>query len=300
MSTRPEATNLLATLRGRGARASARRREAEVGGGLPLRWALLGIAALTGSLLAGLAIGPASLSVSAIVADVASRLPGLHLGERLNPLDEAVLWQIRAPRVVLGAIVGGTLASAGAGYQAVFRNPLAEPYMLGVAAGAGLGATAEIVYGPPGARSLLIVMAFAGALAAVAVAYALGRSLSGRDVSTLILAGIAVLVLADIVSRTALRRPRARCLAYVPQSPQLPAEMSVWEYASLGRTPHLGYLGRGGKQDAHAVESALLRLDLSAMAHRRLATLSGGERQRVGSPAGHGLVVTPRPPLSDS
>ena len=156
------------------------------------RWGLLAAAVLAASLLAGLAIGPASLSVGAILADVASRLPGLHVGHRLGPLDAAVLWQIRAPRVILGAIVGGTLASAGAGYQAVFRNPLAEPYLLGVAAGAGLGATAEIVYGPAGSRSLLIAAAFTGALLAVAAAYALGRSMSGRDVSTLILAGIAV------------------------------------------------------------------------------------------------------------
>lgn len=173
-------------------RITGRRRSSELGVGLRARWGLLGAAVLTASLLAGLAIGPASLSVHAILADVASRLPGLHVGHRLDPLDAAVLWQIRAPRVILGAIVGGTLASAGAGYQAVFRNPLAEPYLLGVAAGAGLGATAEIVYGPPGSRSLLIAAAFAGALLAVAAAYALGRSMSGRDVSTLILAGIAV------------------------------------------------------------------------------------------------------------
>lgn len=169
-----------------------RRRAPELGVGLRVRWGLIGVAVLVASLLAGLAIGPASLSVDAILADIASRVPGLHVGHRLDPLDAAVLWQIRAPRVILGAIVGGTLASAGAGYQAVFRNPLAEPYLLGVAAGAGLGATAEIVYGPAGSRSLLIAAAFAGALLAVAAAYALGRSVSGRDVSTLILAGIAV------------------------------------------------------------------------------------------------------------
>lgn len=192
MSSAPESTSVSGPLPGRLARAEARSHTAEISGGLRLRWGLLGIAVLTASLLAGLAIGPASLSVGAIVADVASRLPGLHVGHRLDPLDGAVLWQIRAPRVVLGAIVGGMLASAGAGYQAVFRNPLAEPYMLGVAAGAGLGATAEIVYGPPGARTLLVGAAFLGALLAVAVAYALGRSLSGRDVSTLILTGIAV------------------------------------------------------------------------------------------------------------
>ena len=192
MSARPDSASAPAPPAARVAALSARHRAAQLGGGLRLRWGLLGLAVLAASLLAGLAIGPASLSVGAIVSDIASRLPGLRLGRRLDPLDGAVLWQIRAPRVVLGAIVGGTLASSGAGYQAVFRNPLAEPYMLGVAAGAGLGATAEIVYGPPGERSLLIAMAFVGALLAVAGAYALGRSLSGRDISTLILAGIAI------------------------------------------------------------------------------------------------------------
>jgi len=95
----------------------------------------------------GLAIGPASLSADAILADLASRLPGLHVGHRLDPLDAAVLWQIRAPRVILGALVGAMLAGGGAAYQGVFRNPLADPYLLGVAAGAGLGATLIIVGG---------------------------------------------------------------------------------------------------------------------------------------------------------
>jgi iron complex transport system ATP-binding protein len=76
-------------------------------------------------------------------------------------------------------------------------------------------------------------------------------------------------------------RELARRVAYVPQSPQLPAEMSVWEYACLGRTPHLGYLSRSGADDERAVRSALDRLELSDMASRRLGTLSGGERQRV-------------------
>ncbi len=167
-------------------------REAERGSGLRWWWALSAAAALIGSLLLGLAIGPAPIGVGAIVSELASRLPALHVGHRLDALDAAVLWQIRAPRVALGAIVGATLASAGAGYQAVFRNPLADPYLLGVAAGAGLGATAAIAYGPPGSGVLLTGAAFAGAVGAVGAAYALGRSLSGRDPSTLILAGVAV------------------------------------------------------------------------------------------------------------
>ena len=192
MTTGPKTVSASSSASARFLGSRERRRTSELDAGLRLRWGLFGAMVLSVSLLAGLAIGPAGLSIGAILADVAARLPGLHIGRRLDPLDAAVLWQIRAPRVILGALVGGTLASAGAGYQAVFRNPLAEPYLLGVAAGAGLGATAEIVYGPPGSRSLLIAAAFTGALLAVAAAYAVGRSISGRDVSTLILAGIAV------------------------------------------------------------------------------------------------------------
>ena len=144
---------------------------------MTVRWTLAGVAALATALLAGLALGPTAIPL----ADV--------LRGGLTPLDEAVLWELRAPRVALGALVGGTLAVAGGAYQAVFRNPLADPYLLGAAAGAGLGATAAIVY----AGSVpLPIAAFAGATAAVAGAYALGRSVGGRDTATLILAGVAM------------------------------------------------------------------------------------------------------------
>ena len=140
---------------------------------MTLRWALAGVATLAAAVLAGLAMGPT----------------GLPLFGELTPLDEAVLWELRAPRVALGALVGGTLALAGGAYQAVFLNPLADPYLLGAAAGAGLGATAAIVY----AGSVpLPLAAFAGATAAVGGAYLLGRSVGGRETATLVLAGVAM------------------------------------------------------------------------------------------------------------
>jgi iron complex transport system ATP-binding protein len=77
------------------------------------------------------------------------------------------------------------------------------------------------------------------------------------------------------------RRERARRLALVPQRPELPAEMTVWEHTLLGRTAHLGPLGREGERDRAAVADALARLGLSALAERRLEALSGGERQRA-------------------
>jgi iron complex transport system permease protein len=96
--------------------------------------------------------------------------------------------------VALGLLVGAMLASAGAAYQGVFRNPLADPYLLGAAAGAGLGATLVIAYGQDVGvgRDLRPVAAFAGAVLGVAAAYVLGRSVGGRSSATLVLAGVTV------------------------------------------------------------------------------------------------------------
>jgi iron complex transport system ATP-binding protein len=77
------------------------------------------------------------------------------------------------------------------------------------------------------------------------------------------------------------RRALARLLAYLPQYPALPAEVSVREYALLGRTPYLGYLGYPGRADRAIAEGVLDRLGLGPFADRRLGTLSGGERQRA-------------------
>jgi iron complex transport system permease protein len=96
---------------------------------------------------------------------------------------------------VLGMLVGATLSAAGAGYQGVFRNPLADPYLLGAAAGAGLGVTLVIVRAAEGSGTPAAapVAAFAGAMLAVALTYALGAAGSGRtSTASLILAGVAV------------------------------------------------------------------------------------------------------------
>ena len=77
------------------------------------------------------------------------------------------------------------------------------------------------------------------------------------------------------------QQERARRVAFVPQAPLLPAEMTVAEYVLLGRTPYLGYLGSESRGDLDAVERTLARLELTAFARRRLGSLSGGERQRV-------------------
>src|SRR4029453_14230613 len=77
----------------------------------------------------------------------------VHTHSGLTQQEAAILWQLRLPRVVLGGLVGAMLALAGAAYQGVFRNPLADPYLLGAAPGAGLGAPLAIAYGPDPSRS---------------------------------------------------------------------------------------------------------------------------------------------------
>jgi iron complex transport system ATP-binding protein len=81
--------------------------------------------------------------------------------------------------------------------------------------------------------------------------------------------------------RTLKSRERARLIAYVPQEPVLPPDMTVAQYVLLGRTPHLGYLGAPGQHDRARAKAAMERLDIARFAARRLARLSGGERQRV-------------------
>jgi iron complex transport system permease protein len=131
------------------------------------------------------------LDPGAVLVELAGRLPGVDTSSGLSEQEAAILWQLRLPRVVLGGLVGAMLALAGAAYQGVFRNPLADPYLLGAAAGAGLGATLAIAYGPDPSR-LLPLAAFAGAVAGVVAAYALGRSGAARTTTSLILSGVAV------------------------------------------------------------------------------------------------------------
>src|SRR5690606_15374001 len=112
----------------------------------------------------------------------------------LTAQQQQVLWQIRLPRTALAALVGASLAVAGAGYQGVFRNPLADPYLLGVSAGAGLGAALALGFGLDlswGPVEALPMAAFLGALVAVSGSVLVARG-SFRDPATLLLAGVAI------------------------------------------------------------------------------------------------------------
>jgi cobalamin transport system permease protein len=163
-------------------------------------WPALGGAgiALVLALLAGVWVGALPLPPGAVVVTLLDRVLGplgVTVPGALEGTEAAVLMELRLPRVLLAALVGAGLAVSGAAYQGVFRNPLADPYLLGAAAGAGLGATVVIAWSPVqsiGPIGIVPLAAFVGALVGVGCAVALGTVAGGSHSPTLLLAGVAV------------------------------------------------------------------------------------------------------------
>jgi iron complex transport system permease protein len=160
------------------------------------RWLLAAVGAVVLATVLGVALGPVSVSPGRALVELLDQIPGIDLDSGLSARDATIVTDLRLPRVVLGLLVGAMLSGAGAAYQGVFRNPLADPYLLGVAAGAGLGATVAIVGGVQstgGVGDPVPLAAFLGALIAVIATYLVGVTRErSTSASTLILAGVAV------------------------------------------------------------------------------------------------------------
>lgn len=153
-----------------------------------------GVGAVLVAVVAGLAIGPVGIAPEGVLLALLDELPGVTVDTGLSVLHEAIVQEIRLPRVILGLLVGATLSMSGAAYQGAFRNPLADPYLLGIAAGAGLGATIAITQNlgdGSGFTDPVPLAAFAGALLAVIMSYSAGH-IGGRSTASLVLAGVAV------------------------------------------------------------------------------------------------------------
>jgi len=126
--------------------------------------------------------------------------PGELIGG--DSTSAVVFWQLRLPRVLLGLLAGGSLAVSGLTLQTLFRNPLAEPYTLGVASGAALGAVAAQQFAPPSAElglPVVFVASFAGAAVVTAFLLGLARTRFGFETATLLLAGIAITLFCSAV-----------------------------------------------------------------------------------------------------
>ncbi|MGN8246773.1 putative F420-0 ABC transporter permease subunit [Cellulomonas soli] len=147
----------------------------------------VGLVALVLTVLVTVTIGPADLAVGEVARSV-----GAHLGLPVTPvapLHDAIVWELRLPRVLTAAAVGAGLALSGAVMQSLTRNPLADPYLLGLSSGASLGAVAVLIVG---ISLLLPVAAFAGALAALVATLSLARTGGVLTPGRAVLAGLAV------------------------------------------------------------------------------------------------------------
>ncbi|MGZ4521646.1 MAG: FecCD family ABC transporter permease [Mycobacteriaceae bacterium] len=154
------------------------------------RYLLTSAAGLLLVVVAAVLIGAVDLGPGRVFGEVWAQITGGI--SPLNATEASILWDLRVPRVALGILVGAALASCGAAFQGVFRNPLADPYLLGAAAGAGLGATLMIVAVPSAFPvDPVPAGAFVGALLGVGLAWLVSQS-AGSGPGVLVLAGIAV------------------------------------------------------------------------------------------------------------
>jgi len=155
----------------------------------------IGIAALLAVLVAGVAAGSVFVPPGDTLAILAHRLLGIDLGITWTPVEETIVFDLRLPRVLTALTVGTGLAVAGTAFQGVLRNPLADPYVLGTASGAALGAAIAVIL-PVRALvlefGLLHGLAFLGALGAVFLVYKLSRIGGHGQMTSLLLTGYAV------------------------------------------------------------------------------------------------------------
>ena len=175
-----------------------------------------GIVGLVVALLAGVGYGSVAVAPGDTLGILAHRLLGLDVTRTWSPVAETIVWDLRLPRVLEAMVVGLGLAVAGTTFQGLLRNPLADPYVLGTASGAALGAAVAVLipvrivileFG------LLQGLAFLGALVSVTVVYRLARVGGGAPMTSLLLTGYAFgsmlaagLAMAMYLSGTALRQ----------------------------------------------------------------------------------------------
>ena len=158
------------------------------------------IAALIATIILCLNIGYAPIKFSDILTILAKQIPFLNgsiNSSSVSTVNQAIILQIRLPRILAGALVGAGLATAGVMYQGVFRNPMADSYLLGASAGASLGYTLTAIYAGSLALTFLglgvfQVIAFIGAVLTVFLVYFMSRVGNKVPMTTLLLSGIVV------------------------------------------------------------------------------------------------------------
>ena len=207
------------------------------------RSTLVGLALITlASVVVAIGLGPVGVAPTTVLRIIAHHTLGLLDAESWARTDDAIIWEVRLPRVLLGAIVGSTLGVVGVTLQALVRNPLAEPYILGVSSGASTGAAAAILFGVGawlGTQSVSL-MAFFGALGALALVLALARSTGQITPSRMLVAGVAVSYLLSAMTSL---------MILFAESAEGARAVMFWLLGSLANadwsTLPIGYLGMG-------------------------------------------------------
>lgn len=177
-----------------------------------LRWILGGGLFVAVAALLGASFGPAGPDWWRVPLEMLDRLPLVSIDSGVTDAEWAIVWKVRMPRVVLGGLVGAMLSIAGASYQGVFRNPLVDPYLLGAASGAGLGATIALTVGRTATESWsfdpVVAVAFIVSVVTVLLTYLVGGAFGGRAQSgaTLVLAGVAVVSFTTAIQTFLLQR----------------------------------------------------------------------------------------------
>ncbi|MFZ5853878.1 MAG: FecCD family ABC transporter permease [Chloroflexota bacterium] len=167
---------------------------------VPAAFLVLGFV-LVASVVAAVGFGRVPISAADQLTIVIDRLGGRS--STIDPRLASILLEIRLPRVLLAAVTGAALATAGAALQGLFRNPLADPYLVGVSSGASVGAVLTLTIGlPPAlyAAGAVQLAAFVGAVSAVSIALLLARAGGRTSVPSLLLAGVAVAAIGGAVS----------------------------------------------------------------------------------------------------
>ena len=190
----------------------------------PVAAAMVLTAFLVGAATLGLVTGPMPLTLAELWY-------GLWRDARADAVSTMVIWDMRLPRVLLGALIGAALAMAGATLQGLFRNPLADPGLIGVTSGAAFGAVAFIVLGGTLLKGwadqwgslALPLAAFLGGVVVVLVSWRIARRDGGTDVTTLLLCGVAINAIAGAGTGV---------LTYVANDEQL-RSLTFWTMGSL-------------------------------------------------------------------
>lgn len=156
------------------------------------------------SIILAIGIGPVSVPADTVIKIILSKLPFLtdYIDQNWELVDENIVWGLRFPRVLLGMIVGASLAVTGVAMQALVRNHLADPFILGVSSGASATATLGMLFGIFSffGRYALSISAFIGAAATIIIVYSISRVRGRINITQLLLSGVAIAMIMEAIT----------------------------------------------------------------------------------------------------